>query len=280
MIKPAARWVAPLYWSCVALGVVAVAVVFPINGWDPRVLFALTLPVSITLSVRRYGGRAALVFWASSIIVSNLFENMSVLIGVPFGFYHYTMEPKIFHVPAFIGPIYASLGFICWTVANALLGEADRRLEEKGNIFMLPIVAGAVMTMFDLVTDAQASTFAASWVWRDGGRYFGVPESNFFGWWLVTYSFFQIFALYLRAARKPIDEDDSVSTFVAPILLYGLFGVSVYVDFLTGQRSEATDGAGVVWSSEQLLGSMSVVTTFTMIFVTLIALHRVNEGRK
>ncbi len=37
-----------------------------------------------------------------------------------------------------------------------------------------------------------------AWVWRDGGSYYGVPISNFFGWILTTYIFYQLFALYVR----------------------------------------------------------------------------------
>jgi hypothetical protein len=37
-----------------------------------------------------------------------------------------------------------------------------------------------------------------AWVWRDGGPYYGVPISNFFGWFLTVYIFYQLFALYLR----------------------------------------------------------------------------------
>jgi uncharacterized membrane protein len=55
-----------------------------------------------------YRLRDLLAFAAITLVVSNLFENMSVLTGFPFGRYVYTdtLGPKVFLVPALIGPAY------------------------------------------------------------------------------------------------------------------------------------------------------------------------------
>jgi len=45
--------------------------------------------------------------------------------------------------------------------------------------------------------DAVRADIDHAWVWRDGGSYYGVPTSNFFGWFLTVYIFYQLFALYL-----------------------------------------------------------------------------------
>lgn len=50
--------------------------------------------------------------------------------------------------------------------------------------------------MWDLGIDPTASTFLSEWVWQTPGAYFGVPISNFFGWFLVVFIFFQLFALF------------------------------------------------------------------------------------
>ncbi len=81
------------------------------------------------------------------------------------------------------------------------------------------------------MTDAKASTVRQTWVWEQGGRYFGVPETNFLGWWLVTYLFFQCFALYLRFANKPVAEPRGYFDTFPPIILYGAMGMNVLVDF-------------------------------------------------
>jgi len=253
----------------------------PTLGWHPVPLFLLTVPVSVVLSARRYGFRGASVYWLISIVISNFWEDISVAYGFPFGNYHYTLGPKIFFVPFFVGPIYASLGYLSWIVANWILGQADRKIGKMGNLFMLPLVSGAVMTMWDVVTDPQASTFGGTWIWQNGGDYFGVPVSNFLGWWFVTYCFYQAFAIYIWKSRRPVPEDTSVAGNLVPILLYGGMGLSVIEDFMVGgkKKGPVTDALGVTWRYDHLLGTMTVVTLFTMVFAALIALHRWREAR-
>ena len=50
----------------------------------------------------------------------------------------------------------------------------------------------------DLSMDPVWANVDHAWVWRDGGAYYGVPVSNFLGWFLTVYVFYQLFALYLR----------------------------------------------------------------------------------
>src|SRR5258708_24622281 len=58
------------------------------------------------------GFRDMLVFAAITLVVSNIFENMSILTGFPFGHYYYTdgLGPKLFLVPILIGPAYLGTG--------------------------------------------------------------------------------------------------------------------------------------------------------------------------
>lgn len=58
-----------------------------------------------------YRLRDLLVFAAITLVVSNLFENMSILTGFPFGHYYYTdiLGPKLFLVPVLIGPLTSEL---------------------------------------------------------------------------------------------------------------------------------------------------------------------------
>lgn len=75
---------------------------------------------------RRYGWRAILVYYAVTLLVSNSLENLSVLTGFPFGNYHYTTGPQLFLVPLAIGPFYAAIGYLAWTIATLLVGEVRR----------------------------------------------------------------------------------------------------------------------------------------------------------
>ena len=150
---------------------------------------------------RQYGWRGMLAFAVICLVVSNAFENVSILTGFPFGHYHYrgNLGPKLFLVPLLIGLAYLGMGYVSWTVTRLIL---DGVRPAADRIFALPALAGFVMVSWDLTFDPVASTIGQSWIWQDGGAYFGVPVSNFLGWYLTVFVFFQLFALY--QSRRPV----------------------------------------------------------------------------
>ena len=52
--------------------------------------------------------------------------------------------------------------------------------------------------------DAIWSTLDRAWIWRDGGRFFGVPLSNFVGWYFTAFLFYLAFAIYCRKRPTPM----------------------------------------------------------------------------
>src|SRR5258707_14576530 len=87
-----------------------------------------------------YRFRDMLVFAAITLVVSNIFENLSILTGFPFGHYYYTdsLGPKLFLVPILIGPAYLGTGYLSWTLARVILEATEQRL--PGNsIFTVPV---------------------------------------------------------------------------------------------------------------------------------------------
>jgi putative membrane protein len=268
-----------LCWCCAAIALGGAVVGTALAGWNPLVLFVATFPVAVVLSLHRHGWRGAAAFWVASLLISNAIENLSIVTGFPFGHYHYTGAGKIFLVPAFIGPVYASLGYISWTIANYLLGEADRRIAESGNVFILPLIAGMVMTMWDVASDPQASTIGRSWIWEQGGAYFGVPESNFLGWWLTTYLFFQVFAVYIWRTRRPLPSELTGAAMCVPVILYFSYGCSIIMDWLTRNSGIVRDATGDTWHEQHIVGTMAIVAVFTMMFALILTVHRIREAR-
>jgi putative membrane protein len=65
----------------------------------PPIVFALIH------GAMRYRLRGVLVFFAISLVVGNVMENVSVATGSPFGHYYFTavMGPKILNVPIMLG---------------------------------------------------------------------------------------------------------------------------------------------------------------------------------
>jgi putative membrane protein len=76
-----------------------------------------------------------------------------------------------------------------------------------------------------------------------GGACFGVPVSNFLGWYLTVYAIYQSFALYLR--RQPTYCDSLPSGYWRmAILLYGVSAAG-NLAIVPGVSGVVLDPAGV-----------------------------------
>lgn len=160
-------------------------------------LIVVQVGFALVHGARRYGWRAVGVFVAAGLVISNILENLSIGTGFPFGHYHYTGGGKIFQVPWFIGPAYLATGYLAWIVATVLLGDVRRGTPWLTTIGT-PVIGAFAMTAWDLALDPATSTIRQTWIWENGGGFFGVPLVNFLGWTFTVYLFMQVFALYLR----------------------------------------------------------------------------------
>src|SRR5689334_17358476 len=185
-----------LSWTLVAV----FTVVTLVRNLVPEALPPLVAVALVTLlplvfvfvhGVSHYRFRDVLVFATITLVVSNIFENTSILTGFPFGHYHYTdgLGPKLFLVPLLIGPAYISTGYLAWVIGNVLVGDI-RRSPGKFTLFATPFIAAFAMVAWDVCLDPTLSTILKFWVWEQGGGYFGVPLSNYLGWFFTVFIFF------------------------------------------------------------------------------------------
>jgi uncharacterized membrane protein len=228
-----------------------------------------------------YRFRDLLVFAAITLLVSNIFENVSVLTGFPFGNYVYTdiLGPKLFLVPLLIGPAYLGTAYLAWTISCLILGATNPRL--LGHFtFTVPLLASFMMVSWDLAFDPLFSTIYKSWIWLDGGSYFGVPVSNFMGWLLTTFVFLQLFALYLKGQQSVsfINEQPSRMQNLQAILFYGLIATGFLLNSLTrDMNGSITDPAGVLWRVQDIYAVTGLVAIFTMGTFTILGLVKLME---
>ncbi len=228
-----------------------------------------------------YRLRDLLVFAVITLVVSNLFENLSVLTGFPFGHYYYpdTLGPKVFLVPVLIGPAYLGTGYLAWTIARVISGAAHSRL--SGHLtFTIPLLAALMMVSWDLSFDPFFSTINHGWIWVDGGSYFGVPFSNFLGWLLTTFVFFQMFALYLKGrphSQSSAEQPSRIKDLPA-ILFYGLIAAGFLLNSLTIKMSGTiTDPAGMVWRLQDIYTVTGLIAIFTIGAFTILGLVKLTE---
>ena len=67
-----------------------------------------------------YRSRVIVTFAALCPVIGNIFENLGILTGFPFGRYYFTdvMGPKLFRVPILLGLAYLGMGYLSWTLGR------------------------------------------------------------------------------------------------------------------------------------------------------------------
>lgn len=108
-----------------------------------------------------------------------LVEVSGVHTGFPFGGYAYTevLYPLILNTPIVMGAAWVILLAYCRHMISAL----------GFTRYIAAAAAACWMVFIDLVIDPLAAGPLAYWVWDDPHGYYGVPWSNFAGWWITAF---------------------------------------------------------------------------------------------
>jgi uncharacterized membrane protein len=247
-----------------------------LKQWSPALVAGALTAFMLVHGRRMYQGRLLLSFATSVFLVGWVFESLSILTGFPFGSYHYTelMAPFLGHVPVFVMPAYCLMGYVAWSMARILVGRlqggADRVLR-----WVCPLVAAALMVVWDLSMDPLRATVEQRWVWRGGGTHFGVPLENYLGWAFVTWMMFQAFALALprrvdagastgprRALRYRLSVPLAYASFTAEYLLN---------PFVAAQAGDIVLVNGSTVPLPQFYAEVAVLAASTMLPLALLA---------
>lgn len=251
-------------------------------AWNPTPLAQCLAAIGIACACAHaaffYGWKDAAALLAICVVTAFTMENLGVTTGIPFGRYHFEVGADLTHVgavPIIVGPLWFGMGYFSWIIAAALLGGADLRLNRKFEIIALPIVAAFVMAQWDVVMDPSEATISRAWIWHDGGAHFGVPLSNYLGWLLTAWLFYQAFAIYLsrRIVSVPTIRRRRALTLVA-ILFYLSAGLTHVTPWLLGQSGEVVDATNHIWRVQDLRESAVVTMLFTMFFTSMLAALR------
>ena len=225
-----------------------------------------------------YRWRGILAFFVVSLLIGNIIENIGVATGFPFGRYYFThlMGPKLFNVPIFLGLAYLGMGYLSWTLARVILGGMYKPL--AGNrIILLPLIASFIMVAWDFSMDPVWATVMHAWIWLQGGAYYGVPVTNFLGWFLDVFLIYLAFALYL--CRRPTNPQPLPPGYWSSAVLFYAISASgnLLLAIPTAVPSVTIDPVGVQWKVSSIVGACALVSIFCMGGFALIAWDRIEE---
>jgi len=247
----------------------------PFAGTVPSLLIVIlhVIPAALFAVIhgaRIYRLRGIFVFATLCLGVGTLFESVSLRTGFPFGHYWFTnlMGPKFFDLPILLALAYVGMGYLSWVLGLVIL-ECQNEPLSGTKVVLLPLVASFVMTAWDLSMDPVWADIDHAWVWRDGGSYYGVPISNFIGWILTTYVFYQLFALYVR---NRVSIPSPTGHWRLAILFYAASAAgNLLVTAPASLGGVFVDPAGKHWMVADILRASRLVSIFLVIPISLIA---------
>lgn len=205
------------------------------------------------ISIVNFGVRTTLLFTVLTYAVSLACEWSSVHNGFPFGLYHYIdatrgRELWVFGVPFMDSLSFTFLAFASYSVALLLSSPlyrngADVRILDTWQIRRTPrvwLMAAVFMVMVDMVVD-PLSVLGDRWFlgkifWYDPpGPHFGVPISNYLGWFFVAAIAIAIFqsldTALNRGVSRPVGSVPAVPSraLLGPVLYAGIviFGITM-----------------------------------------------------
>jgi uncharacterized membrane protein len=138
------------------------------------------------------GSAAALGFTA---------ELAGVATGKPFGHYTYSalLGRKVGGVPVAAAAAWAMMARPAWVVAGLITRRRGARV----------VAAAGALTAWDVFLDPRMAR-EGYWTWPGGGRYEGIPASNFAGWLATGAGVFCVWAVIDGDDDPPRDGDGAL----------------------------------------------------------------------
>lgn len=260
-----------LAWAILTL----VVILQPGNAFARVATFlsiAMLVLFCLSHSARRFGLRPTLIMFAIAVVIANIYENLSISTGFPFGSYVHTpaLGPKLFLVPIIVGPIFYSVGYIAWTLATMILGEPAGK-HDRLRYWGIPAIAAFIVVGWDICSDPIGATLGRQWVFAESGAYFGVPLANYLGWYLCTWTFFQAWSIYL--SRQSVSPSRLAPAYwYEAAVFWAIIALQYPVLWLANPATQVvTDTGGWDWRSGDVLQAAVMMSIYTMLAASVTA---------
>lgn len=156
------------------------------------ILLYLLLHSSFVMGVKTAGA-----FLCTALSVSLLFEHLGVKYGFLFGTYEYTggLGPKLFGTVSLAIPgLWFGMCYGAYSLVALAIGYHPRNAGSPLRLAIFILMAAHATTAWDLAADQVAVSFGF-WIWPNGGAFFGIPLSNYLGWFITATVIFTISGL-------------------------------------------------------------------------------------
>lgn len=197
----------------------------------------------LVIGIVNRGLSRTLLFLLIGFLVAYLSEISSIRNGFPYGMYHYLYENIrgeiiVGGVPLWDSLSYSFLAYASYEFTSFFIGRSRYFL----------ILASLMMVLLDVVTDPLAVRgeywfLGKIFYYPNGGLYFGVPLSNFMGWFLVAsiilYSY-HLLEKILFTQQPPLK-----APFLGPLFYWGILAFNLVITFWIGEILLGAIGLGL-----------------------------------
>lgn len=166
------------------------------------------------------------IILAVSWSIGFLFEYLGVRYGWIYGSYYYTNTSPIFFnkLPRATPFSWAFIIYLCFTSAVYIL----QPFSQAGifGIFGFAVYGGLLCVTLDLLIDPVATDPRVNgWVWLKKGRYFGIPASNYVGWFVTGITSILLFTGIILSylTKLPVNAGLGVLSVLAYFAFFGLY---------------------------------------------------------
>lgn len=213
----------------------------PMGPWADFAYIALaSLVLLLHLCGLSNGGSALFIFLVFAVL-SGVVESVGAISGVPFGSYDYTDQ----FGPVLFGVLPAAIPLAWWVIVWPLHCLVHSALAGRGAVAMVPVLTATGAVVADLIIEPAATLVRGYWMWEGPGIYYGVPWTNFLGWFGTAFVLSFLAQLFLP--HSPFKQEElrvpvwvlasTILTFVVVSLANGKWWVLVVaVIFFWGIR--------------------------------------------
>ena len=170
-----------------------------------RGVVGLMLAASVADAAEARGAVRAAALCGSAGAIGLAAELAGVATGRPFGHYRYGsgLGLRVGGVPLLAAAAWAMMARPAWVVAGLITPRRTARVP----------LAAAALTAWDVFLDPRMVR-EGYWTWPGGGRYEGIPATNFLGWLGTGAAMFAVWAAVDGDDDPPSDGDGALALYV------------------------------------------------------------------
>lgn len=204
-----------LLWFVVGVVLVSLDLIPSWLEWANSVFLILAGLVALFYAMATFGQRRGLLLSVAIAVTTFLVEGLSAKYDVFFGNYDYTdrFPPLLVGVPIGIG--FAWLVMIM--AGHALVANIKNR-------FLASAIAALYVVVLDALLDPVAFVAKEYWLWNSESLYYGIPWTNFAGWFLVAFVWQTILSTFSTATAS-LAAKHVIIVFWTIVLLFAVIAI-------------------------------------------------------